>query len=426
VLKHPLARLLRTLPDGTLGTTVALLARVVIQAFTFILISRELGAGGYGGFVGVVAISVLVAPLSSLGFEFMMLRAIALDQASAARAVGTGIAVVAVVGPVVCLSAWAVCALMLPGIPWLVILPVVVADALLGPFVDVCWRAFQGADMMRRAATIRVVPAVARCGAAVICVWQPGTASAANWAMLYLAGSLSAAMFVITITRARFGTLAVDMSLFRRRLGDSWHFSANVATERVTNDADKFLLASLGGASAAGIYGAAYRIVEIFSVPIAAVVLSANAGAFRAGGIGGIGGVLRRLLIVVGLYGVMAAAILHAGAGLVQILLGPGFAASSHVVAALSLLPLLYGIRSTLWLALAATGRHRLRTSAQCVVAVVNVVANIMLIPGLGWVGAVCATLGSEAILAGIFAWGLRFSRAPAPPGAPASGQDAR
>jgi O-antigen/teichoic acid export membrane protein len=96
------------------------------------------------------------------------------------------------------------------------------------------------------------------------------------------------------------------------------------------------------------------------------------------------------------------------------------------VVAALSLLPLLYGIRSTLWLALAATGRHRLRTSAQCVIAVVNVVANIMLIPGLGWVGAVCATLGSEAILAGIFAWGLRFSRAPAPPGAPASGQDAR
>jgi len=408
-----LATFTRWVPRDTVGTTTALLARIGLQSLTFILISRELGAEGYGLLVGVISIGIVVAPLSSLGIEFIMLRAIALDQAGAPRAIGTSLTTVTLLGPLCCVIAWSICIAMLPNVGFGLMWPILLAEVLLGPVIDICWRAFQGADRMTRAATMRLLPAATRCAFAVLLVLIPGAASPDQWALLYLCASGVAALILLIMTYKHFGAFRFDSSMLRGGVRQSWHFSANVLTERITNDADKFLLAGLGGSLAAGVYGAGYRIVEIFSVPVASVILGANAQVFRAGATAGneAARALRRLVVLVLVYGIGSGVVLWLGARFVPMLLGEDFAVTSSVIAALAALPLLYGLRSSLWLGLAATGTHGYRTGAQAAIATLNVVANALLIPRFGWIGAVCATLGSEAALTALFALRLRVVR---------------
>ncbi|PYV77572.1 MAG: hypothetical protein DMG96_10840 [Acidobacteria bacterium] len=48
--------------------------RVVLQAIYFLLIARALGAAEYGAFVGAVSLMALVAPFSSWGTGFILIR----------------------------------------------------------------------------------------------------------------------------------------------------------------------------------------------------------------------------------------------------------------------------------------------------------------------------------------------------------------
>jgi O-antigen/teichoic acid export membrane protein len=408
MVKIPLARFASGMPEGAFPTTLALLLRVLFQALTFVLVSRRLGVESYGQFVAVVALAVLLAPLATAGTEFILLRMIALNQAIARIAIGAGLCVVASAGTAVASLAFLLCAAILPDLSWLVLACVVLSDVLLIPITDLGWRSFQGAANMRAAAALRLVPASARFLAALVFALPSRQADLETWACLYAAGSAAAAVIVLGITCRHFGRPATNRSLLAKGLREGWYFAANGVSERITNDADKFMTAALGGASAAGAYAAGYRIVEIFNVPLASVIMASNAKIFRAGADGPIRDALRGLLLVVVAYGIAVAVVLIAAAGFVKVLLGPDFGTAEPAVMALSCLPLLYGIRCSLWLALAATGRHSARTTAQFAVAVLNVGANAALIPVLGWVGAVCATLGSEFLLCVMFVFGLR------------------
>ena len=73
----------RLLPDrfqiGRLGRnsiygTIGLAARSVIQAGYLLLMSRWLGASGYGVFAGSIALAILAAPLAGWGMPLLMTK----------------------------------------------------------------------------------------------------------------------------------------------------------------------------------------------------------------------------------------------------------------------------------------------------------------------------------------------------------------
>jgi len=261
---------------------------------------------------------------------------------------------------------------------------------------------------------VRLLLATVRCLAAAAFVLWSGQMATQDWAVLYLSATLIAAVVALGAVRYSFGPLTVDLALFRQSAGQSWHFSANVVTERVTNDADKFLLASIGSNTMAGVYGAGYRVVEMFIVPIVSVILSMNSRMFRAAASGKEEAwrATRGLLGLVSLYAVLAALVLYCAAPYASLVLGDDFEASSAVMTTLAALPLLYGLRSTLWLALASAGLHGFRTITQACIAALNIGGNLALIPTLGWAGAAYTTLGCELILVAAFALKLHASRA--------------
>src|ERR1017187_1562532 len=174
------------------------------------------------------------------------------------------------------------------------------------------------------------------------------------------------------------------------------------------------MLVRLGGLDATGIYGAAYRIVDVSFAPLSALVSAAAASFFRHGasGIAGSTRFARKLLPYTAGYGLLAAAFLFVASPILPALLGKGFATATLALQWLSPLVLLKSIHYFFADSLSAAGHQGLRASVQLGIVGFNVLLNLWLIPAYSWRGAAWASLASDAALAvGLFAAILSLRR---------------
>ena len=79
------------------------------------------------------------------------------------------------------------------------------------------------------------------------------------------------------------GTAEIFLARCARRNARRLYFAASQTSQTVYNDIDKTMLARLSTLEATGIYGAAYRIIDVSFVPVSALLWSSYPSFFRAG-----------------------------------------------------------------------------------------------------------------------------------------------
>ncbi|HYP21497.1 MAG TPA: polysaccharide biosynthesis C-terminal domain-containing protein, partial [Chloroflexia bacterium] len=202
----------------------------------------------------------------------------------------------------------------------------------------------------------------------------------------------------------------VDLAYWRRSLGQPVAMGLGIVFSMFAFRVDNLLIPPIVGAAQASetlsIYNAAYRLFEMTLI-VPGVVLAATFSLLsRAGGNGsgaGVGG-LRQVLgqtmtVLMGL-GVLASIALWVGAvPLTGLLYGDKFGAAVPVlqVLALGCIPMYasYGLTH----ALVAMDRPQLYAAFTGLALVVNVAANLLLIPRVGVQGAALATFLTEVAL---------------------------
>jgi O-antigen/teichoic acid export membrane protein len=97
--------------------------------------------------------------------------------------------------------------------------------------------------------------------------------------------------------------------------------------------------------------------------------------------------------------GVVVAGITLLCSPLVGIFAGSSFRGAIQVLQWLCWLPLLRGIHRMSGTVLTGSGNQHLRTGAQFIVAIFNIVLNIFWIPAYGWKGAAWSSLASDGLL---------------------------
>ncbi len=161
------------------------------------------------------------------------------------------------------------------------------------------------------------------------------------------------------------------------------------------------MLARLATLDATGIYGAAYRLIDVSFVPVSALLYSAYPNFFRAGA-DGISASLRYakplILRAVGYASVVAIAVLL-GAGLVPIVLGSEYARAVEALRWLAVLPILKAMHYFLADTLTGAGYQAVRTCIQAGVGAFNILINLWLIPAYSWRGAAWASIASDGLL---------------------------
>jgi O-antigen/teichoic acid export membrane protein len=376
--------------------------RLVVQAAYFTVIARSLGASNYGAFVGVVALVGIVFPFGTLGSGNLLIKNVSRDKALFATYWGRALFTTAVSTSILFAAVAILSRFLLPAaIPLRLVFLVSGADLFGMSFITMCAQAFQSFERLNWTATINVLISTSRLVGALILVSIDRHPSALEWGYLY--ASTTAVVVIVSLALASF-KIGFPHFNWRRpaaELREGFYFSVSFSAQTIYNDIDKTMLTRLGSLDAAGIYGAAYRLIDVSFAPVWCLMAAAYPNFFRMGAEGITTTLVyaKRLLLRALTYAILAAVCILLFAGVVPYVLGPEYSRTVEALRWLSLLPFLKALHYFLSDALTGAGYQAVRTSIQAGVAVFNVAINFWLIPAYSWRGAAWASVASDCLL---------------------------
>lgn len=396
LIKSKLAR-------NTLWMSLGQGLRLLVQAAYFTIIARALGANHYGSFVGVAALVGIVYPFGALGSGHLLVRSVARNKAEFPTAWGDALATTVICSSLLIAFVVLISRTLLPGtIPVKLVLVVAIADIPGVSLIAIAGQAFQAFEQIKWLALITLLISVNRLLGALVLVMLHRHPTALEWGHVYLICTAATATIATAMVFFRLGTPRLRLRRSGRALWHGFHFSVTLSAQTIYNDIDKTMLARLSTLSATGIYGAAYRLIDVSFSPVLALLYSAYPNFFRKGS-AGINSSFSYAKPLMG-RAIGYAALITCGlllcAGGVPYVLGPEYAETTAALRWLSPLPLLKATHYFLADSLTGAGHQGLRSGIQAGVALFNVGINLWLIPRYSWLGAAWSSIASDALLA--------------------------
>ena len=387
---------------NTVWMTLGQGLRLVIQAFYFVQMARSLGVRNYGAFISVVAVVGIVYPFASLGSGNLLVKNVARQPSSFAAYWGRALTVTLTFGTALLLLVLALAGFVLPReIPWTLVLLIAASDIFGLNIITQASQAFQAFEHLHWTAAINIMMSGGRLAGALILVAIHPHPSALQWGYIYFGCTAVVIIISLLLVLIKLDGPRIDRDTFRSEMREGFFFSASQTSQTVYNDIDKTMLARLSTLDAAGIYGAAYRIIDVSFVPVSAMLWSAYPSFFRAG-MRGISASLQYakplLLKALGYSGIVCALLLISS-GIVPYILGPEYTATAEALRWLAVLPILKAMHYFLSDTLTSAGYQAVRTGIQASVAVFNVLLNMWIIPAYSWRGAAWSSIASDGAL---------------------------
>ena len=391
------------LVQDALWVALGQVLRIGIQAVYFVLIARALGARDYGAYAGVLALVAIAAPFASLGTGNLLIKHVSRDRRRFPQLWGQALAVTVFTGLLLLGAVITVGWFWLPSsIPLRLVLVLGASDLIFARFVDIGAQAYQAHDRLPRTAVLQLLLSPLRLVAAAILILETTSPTALQWGSAYLLSSVAGAALAVTLVIRDLGRPTLNL----RHIGAEWRegalFAITLSAQSTTNDIDKIMLARLAALEAAGVYAAAYRVVDMAFLPVGALLVATYGRFFKHGvrGMRATAAYGRRLLSVGAAYSLGAAVGLYFLAPALPVLLGREYDPAVGAVRLLAVLPLLKAIHYFGADALTGAGYQGLRTGLLLCVAAINVLLNLWLIPLYSWRGAVAATVIADGLLA--------------------------
>jgi O-antigen/teichoic acid export membrane protein len=376
--------------------------RLILQAGYFVIIARALGAEQYGAFVGVTAFVAIAAPFATLGGGNLLIKNVSRNRAVFAEYWGNALLLMAAASVglavlLIALAPWFLPATISP----VLLLLALVADLVFFRLIDTAAQSFQAVMWLSKTAQLNLLPGVLRLLAALVLQKFFVHPNAETWMMLYVSSTAIAAVVAVWMVQRDLGSPRFRLKQMLPELREGIYFSVSQSSQTIYNDIDKTMLTRLASLEAAGIYAAAYRLIDVAFVPVKSLLAAAYAKFFQRGanGVAGSLGLAKQLTPLAGGYGVAAALCLWLGAPVVPLVLGPEYAPTVDVLRWLAPLPLLKALHYFAADTLTGAGFQSLRSAVQISIAGVNVLLNLWLIPRYGWRGAAGASLVTDSLL---------------------------
>jgi O-antigen/teichoic acid export membrane protein len=374
--------------------------RLVIQAVYFILIARILSPAKYGAFVAVVALVAILSPFSGLGTGNLFVKHIRSGKRTARVCWGNGL--IAILGSGTAFSCVVLAinySFHLRFSVWVVV-SVCISDLLLLRVIELAVFGFRAMDRMKEGAIQNVSTSLPRLAAIILLAFLGRPVTVELWAGAYLIASATGTLYAAYRAHCVWGTPHFDWFCLREDVIEGVYFSIGTSAATIYNDIDKVMLGKLSFA-AAGIYAAAYRIIDVSMTPVRSLANAAYPHFFRRGidGMASAHSYATTQIKRACLYSTALFAMLWLSAPLLPLVLGAKYAETTFALRWLALLPLLRSVHLFLGDSLSGAGFQGLRSAIQVGIAVVNVILNLLILPKYGWLGAAWTSLASDGLL---------------------------
>ena len=375
--------------------------RLVIQAAYFVLIARSLGPDAYGAFVTVVAMAALLGPFSGLGTANLFIKNVRSGKRVAAICWGNGILLIVVSGTLLsALGLGLSLMLQLKTSPFVVIM-VCISDLVSLKVTELAAFGFTALDRMTQTSIQSVVVSLLRLAGIAVLIVTVHPVTLDRWVVVYLLTSLLGTAYAVVKGWQLWGRPATNVQALREDAAEGVFFSIAGSATTVYNDIDKIMLSRLADLSATGVYAAAYRVIDVTMTPVRSLAAAAYPQFFRKG-VGGMTATYPYALSLIAktvIYGSLVSAGLWLFAPVLPHVLGPKYEAVVPAVRWLALIPFLRCIHSFLADSLSGAGHQPARTGIQVLVALVNIGANLVILPRYSWRGAAWTSLGCDGLL---------------------------
>ncbi|MEO8844859.1 MAG: oligosaccharide flippase family protein [Kofleriaceae bacterium] len=379
------------------------LARTVVQAAYFILVARTLQPDAYGAFVAVSATVMIGAPFVSLGSGFIMVKHVSRDRETFPHYWNNALVLIIASGSLLLALSVPVSRLLLPAaIPITLVIVLGAAELICARIIELVGQAFLAVELVKWTATLQFSLSVLRLVAIGVVTTITRHPSAVIWGIGYLAATAIGVAVSVATLQQKIGLPRPAFDASRLELEEGFYFAIGLSAQTVYNDIDKSLVSRFAGLEAAGIYGAAYRIIDVCFAPVSALLAATYANFFRQGaaGLRASLALSRRLMPTACGYAFVCSLMIVLCAPLVPIVLGDKYASTVDALRWLAPIPLLRAVHYFLADALSGAGYQRARSIVQIGIAITNVVLLAFLVPSYGWQGAAWVSIASDALLA--------------------------
>lgn len=379
--------------------------RALSLSVLVILLARTFGPSDFGGYAAATSLASFFSMFSGLGAGPLHVRDVA--HAQLPYAVSLNHAVRRVGWTLLPLAALAmICAwFVVPhNVEPLAVVLIVLGETMNYAGSDLAVRILQARE--RYTAMTFAICATPMLRVIVVAVFTAaGILDLFSWALVSLATGALMCMGVAGAWAWRMrSNLGSHVSLFKDSFA-GLGFAIATAASRVHGDADKVVLAKLVSTATAGTYTIAYRLTDIFLLPISAGVERLLPVLFKQGQ-HGLRQSIRTSATKVGLVLAFALALsccVYMAASLLPRILGKDYLGAVPIAHALSAVP----FTMTLWIILrtmaATAGYERSTGIFELAGALFNIGATIVLVMAWDWRGAVVATYLTHIAMAAAF-----------------------
>lgn len=384
-------------------TAIQLLGRGVVVAITLLttaILTRALGASGYGDYVFVTAIVFLFASIADWGTGIISVREAAKTRQSQAKIFGNALTFRFLLS-ILLFLVFNLVIRILPQFGSLV-LPATIASFLL---LSLSLRtSFQIVFQTRLRFEKQVLVEIFSSATFLVFLLWAIRALSLPFIFIALAFSSFLASFLGFSLARRLTTFVfrLDKNILRTLFWEALPTGALLFLFSVYNRVDIFILKSIKDASAVGIYGLSYKVHDNLVLGAAYLmgVLLPIISRFAKDHQGKLSLVYKKTFDVLVLSGIIVFLIVFSfSTSIIQIIGGEEFLASSLVLKILVLGTFMAYLNHLTGYTLIALGKQRVSLVVASVAFTFNIVLNLILIPRFSFLGAAAVTVATEGLV---------------------------
>lgn len=377
---------------------------IITVTASFLMLGRELGPEGYGEYVGLFA---LLTPISAVGSAAALatLQACIQERRPVDQVLSTFLMIVIAGGTAATVIAALVAPLILKSLSMTAIITVAISELILAPAVRVIAGGVRAVRGVPPAVRIDLSVLVLRF-VALVSLFAFGMLTVERLGVGWVVATLDVLVWLLFIKlpaldiKLRFGKASLRDVRMVGALG------APIYVSDFQTNGDKLVLNGAGLQQEAGLYGAAFRVASLALTPLRAMDVAVF-HRFLESDDNQVGMHIRRArLYTMWSMAVLApiAAVLFIAAPLLKIVVGEDFGGSVTMMRWLVLWLPFRVVSAPPLSGLLGLGRLGMRLVVLIASATISMVLYLILIPKLGWEGAVIGTVVSEICLA-VFGW---------------------
>lgn len=387
------------LGKSTILSSIGLGIRAIVQAAYLLLISRWLGADGYGLFAGIVAFFSFATPLANWGSGLLLTQYIAQDKKNSRGMWATALVQSGVIGTLLLTFTLSIVVLFLPQkiAIWSLLL-LAISELILLPASHAassqCFALERGSAA---ALSVSLVP-FGRLVMVLLAIISPWSATPELAASAHFLGTVIGFAIAFGLV-----TWIDGLPAWKRRLslasatrqGTAYAVSSVAGTSY--QEVDKIIMLQLLGASTVGSYTVAFRVASIFVLPLTALIgvflprLMAQYNEGRKNK-----HTFRMVTLTALGYAALASLGMLLTAPFLPWVFGAGYEDSLHYLQLMALWPIIFSLRQVLAAGLTAQKKQRWRSWIETVGLLLIAILNLALLPQFGAKAAIFALLVTE------------------------------